>query len=554
MFNELNLNKIYTDFDSKEIKNDINQIYAFISDLSNILTKIVKIKDVEKFIEISNNTIVLIDKIASFSRLHLYLNTNNTKAVNLLNKIEEVEIKFKKIQSKFLNNISLTTIEEYSSNSECIYNHKYILKQLKFNDYNINFSYNSKYEQEYNKLISSNKITINQTIYPINYNSFDFLINNKLNKIKNNYLQARNDIFYLHEEDYANILFNIKNKTNNLIKSLGFSTPLEMSLFSAGLNMTTLNALLNSIENNRNIFSKYLDSDFSILSDNKLYTIDDAKNAIYSAFLLFDTSLFKLAFDLFNNQLINLDNNKDKIIGSCHLKILFLKESRIVGHFNGKIKDIFQIAHELGHAYQNYLIMHSQTPLNSNVPTSTCEIISTFCELLVLDYLLRETANLKEKKIILSNFINYSIQAILDIYARFLFEDEIFNLINNGAKSLDYNYLNELMLKSQMESYGNSKYLDEHLWIYKPHFYSISAPYYNYSYALGLLYALVLFDNFKKMPRNKFVNLFTSFCQKSGCSDFFELSSLFDINSSDKMSFNSAFALLNRMINDYLSL
>ena len=71
MFNELNLNKIYTDFDSKEIKNDINQIYAFISDLSNILTKIVKIKDVEKFIEISNNTIVLIDKIASFSRLHL---------------------------------------------------------------------------------------------------------------------------------------------------------------------------------------------------------------------------------------------------------------------------------------------------------------------------------------------------------------------------------------------------------------------------------------------------------------------------------------------------
>lgn len=552
MINKLNLDDLYTSFNLEEILNDICKINTYITDINKIIHNNININELENFLYTSNNIALLIDKLSSFSRLHLYINTNNSDAMVLLKRIEEIESIFRQTQLAFIKCLSKDSIEDFSSISSYIKKHKYYIYQL-MNNNNFNIS-NSKYEQEYNKLITANVINIDGINYPINYTRFDFLSNNDIKIIEKKYFETRDNLFNNQKSIYSDLLYNIKKETTDLSTSLGYSSPLEMSLSLSGLNFTILNTLINSIEENKKVLTQYLINDFSNLTNHKTYSIEEAKNIIIDSFTRFDKSLANLAASMFDNNYLDLSNNKNKIIGSCHLKILSLKESRIIGHFNGKIKDIFQIAHELGHAYQNNIIMNFQTPLNSNVPTGTCEIISMFCELLVLDYLLNTCKTKIEKKLILRNFIDYSTQAILDVYSRFLFENELFKLISQGNISINRELLNNLMLNAQNQVYtSNSKYIDKNLWIYKPHFYSISTPYYNYPYALGILFAFLLFDKYTKMNRNDFLKSFKNFCKFSGCSEFSKLSSLFNIDLSKKNAFNPSFSYLSEYINNYFN-
>lgn len=552
MINKLSLDNLYSSFTSEEITEDIYKINIYITEIKKLIHKNININELEAFLHISNNISLLIDKLFAFSRLHLYINTNNSDAIVLLKRIEETESIFKQAQLAFIKCLSKDSIEDFSSTSSYITEHKYYIYQLMNNNGFI--ISNSKSEQEYNKLISDNVINIDNKNYPVNYTRFDFLNNNEIKIIEKKYFKIRDNLFNNKKSIYSDLLYNIKKETINLSTSLCYSSPLEMSLSLSGLNFTILNSLINSIEENKKVLTRYLINDFSNLSNNKTYSIEEAKNIIIGSFSKFDKSLANLADSMFENKYLDLSNYKNKIIGSCHLKILSLKESRIIGHFNGKIKDIFQIAHELGHAYQNNLIMHSQSPLNSNVPTATCEIISMFCELLVLDYLLNTCNTKTEKQVILKNFIDYSTQAILDVYSRFLFENELFKLVSQDNTSINSELLDNLMLNAQKQVYtSNSNYIDKNLWIYKPHFYSISTPYYNYPYALGLLYALLLFDKYTKINHKDFVNIFRKFCEFSGCSEFSKLSLLFDIDLSNKNTFSTSFSLLADYINNFIS-
>lgn len=555
MVDKLNLSKIYSDFSSQNINNDISKINIFFSELEKLSNDCMTIYILEDFLCISNNVTLLMDKLYAFARLNLYLNTNNSDAINLLRKMEKLELLFKKVQKPFIKLLSHKLIEEYSTVSTYIGKHKYYLLQLLQNhNSDIDLIYDSSYEQDYNKLISSQKITIDKKDYPINLTLYDLFNNIELKKIGKEYIALRNNLFDKNSILYFNIFYNIKKETINMASSLGYSSPLDMSLSYAGFSKEMLEILLNTIQENKNIFSKFLFTDFNTISDNTIYTITEAQKIIIDSFEVFDSSLSKLAISMFNNNFLDLSNAKNKIIGSCHLKILTLKESRIVGHFTGTIKDIFQIAHEFGHAYQNNVIMNSQTPLNSNVPTSTCEIISLFCELLVLDYLLKNTKGKYEKRMILNYFITYSMQAILDVYSRFLFEDDVFELISKKASPVSYNELNNLMVSSQKNAYNNIDiFIDKYLWIYKPHFYSVSIPYYNYSYALGILYALLLFDKYTTMNKKEFLSSFKEFCELSACLSISDLSLKFNINLSDSSCFYNSFLQLNNLINKFLS-
>ena len=546
--NKLSLDNLYTSFNSEEVSNDLYKINIYITDLKNITKKNINIKEFESFLHISNNILHLIDKLFAFCRLHLYLNTNNSDATTLLKKLEIIDCNFKIVQSSFFKQFSNDFIEKFSSVSSYINEHKYyIYQQMNNSTFNIA---NSKYEQKYNQLISANTININNKNFPINYTRFDFSNNNDIKIYEREYFESRNNLFNNTKNEYSSLLCNIKKETIDLSSSLGYSSPLEMSLSLSGLNYTILNTLINSIEENKKIFSHYFINDLPKLTNNKIYSIQETKKIIIDSFSKFDKSLADLSNKMFDNEYIDLSNSKNKIIGSCHLKIITLKESRIIGHFNGRIKDIFQIAHELGHAYQNHLIMQSQTPLNSNVPIATCEIISMFCELLVLDHLLNTSNTKVEKQIVLKNFIDYSAQAILDVYSRFLFENELFNLISLGNNCVNGTLLDNLMSTAQKRVYNsNNKYIDKNLWIYKPHFYNIATPYYNYPYSLGILYALLLFDKYTKTEHKVFVDLFKKFCEFSGCSYFSELSLLFNIDLSDKNTFNASFSLLDDYIN-----
>ena len=178
------------------------------------------------------------------------------------------------------------------------------------------------------------------------------------------------------------------------------------------------------------------------------------------------------------------------------LKILSLKESRIIGHFNGKIKDIFQIAHELGHAFHSYALRPVHW-LNRRYAMGVAETASTFAEMIVADAAVREAGTKEEKIALLEDKIQRSVAFFMNIHARFLFETRFYEERKNGIVSAAR--LNELMEEAQREAYGDA--LDTahpHFWASKLHFYITGVPFYNFPYTFGYLFSLSIYAKAKR--------------------------------------------------------
>ena len=556
MIDSLNLNEIYNGFSSKKINSDIVSVHNLLSELECSIENELNIDLLNNFIIISNKVTALTDKLFAYARLHLYLNTNDINAYKLKSQIETLDLKFKKYEIMLSDKLSYKIISEYSLKSDLILEHKeYLMNLLNHTNIQINDLNKLTLEKEYQKLISDIKINVKNATLPINLTVFDFNNNSELYNLKKDYFDLRELYFSKKKNEFANLMLKIKKETIKVSIKNKYSTPLEMSILSSNFTMEQFNNLINIIKSNEDIFQDFFSSYHKKNSIKNLYTYTEIQEIIINSFKNFNSDLACLAKKMFKNNYIDVSNNNNKIVGSCHLKIIDLKESRIVGHYSGNIKDIFNIAHEIGHAYQNYLIMNSQSPLNSNVPTSTCEIISIFCELLILDYFISNCKNNDELIYVFNYFINYIVQAILDVFSRFLFEDKVFNLLEKNEFEITPDYLSKLMESIQSKIYQNNyNYIDKFLWIYKPHFYSIYTPYYNYPYSFGILYAYLLFDKYKNENPIEFNKKFKQFCKLSSRLNISDLSNIFNIDLISKNCFDISFVQIKKLIEKYLGL
>jgi len=550
MEKNFNITNIYKSFEDINISEDIKKSNAYVSENIKLLSNKIDIHNLEKILLNLNNTSVLINKLYSYSYLNLYLNTKNQNAQKLINKVNFINKSFKLIEAKLGKKLSLDIINRYSTKSMYILEHKFYLNNLISSNSICDFNYNSNLEYTYNEK-SSKKININNTNYSINKTIYDLIFDKSLNDFSFEYLKKRELFFCENSDFFSNILTQIKKESICLASNLGYDSPLQMSFSNSGLNYKNISILINSIKDNKYIFNTFINTNSEYINYNKKYSKNEIKNIILNSFSKFHPSLFDFSKKMFDNNFMDFDYSENKFNGTTHLKVLSLKESRIIGQPSDNIKSIFQIAHEIGHAYQCNLIMNSKTALNCEIPNSICEIISILCELLVFDYLLDTVTDTNEKKYILFYFINYFMQALLDVYSRFIFEHKIFELVKDKS-NLNFTILNNIMAESQQNAYSNYKYVDKFLWIYKPHFYSISTPYYNYPYAFGLLYSIIIFLQYKKCESNFYEN-FVQFCINSGCMSINNLSEYFNINLSDTYCYTDSYNYIKKIIDLYFN-
>ena len=69
----------------------------------------------------------------------------------------------------------------------------------------------------------------------------------------------------------------------------------------------------------------------------------------------------------------------------------------ILLNWTGEMRDLFTLAHELGHAIQHYITEQNQKIQNSDFPIFIAETASTFNEVILGEYLLNNTINKNEK-------------------------------------------------------------------------------------------------------------------------------------------------------------
>ena len=222
-------------------------------------------------------------------------------------------------------------------------------------------------------------------------------------------------------------------------------------------------------------------------------------------------------------------------------------------NYNGTMDAVFTLAHELGHTLHSMYSTKYQPYATNDYTIFVAEVASTFNERLLLDYMLKNTNDHKEKIALIEEAIGnimgtYYIQALFAAY-----EYEAHKLTEEG-NPITPDVLSEIMTKLFAEYFGDSLVMDELqkiIWARIPHFFN--SPYYVYQYATSFAASSRLYEkvtNEKYSPeereeaRKKYIELL-----KSGGNNYpIEQLKLAGVNLEEKENFEAVAHEMTRLI------
>jgi pepF/M3 family oligoendopeptidase len=337
--------------------------------------------------------------------------------------------------------------------------------------------------------------------------------------------------YKLIEKSCAASLNAIKGEFIELSKKRRYSSPLDNALHSHRMNRSTLESMLEAVEEMLPTFEKFNQYKAQQLghtvglpfydlhapieqNSSSSYSYEEAAELILDIFASFDPELQQMGSQAFKESWIDVDPKKGKRNGAFCSSCPTIKQSRILLNFTGSIDNVFTMAHELGHAFHNQQ-MFKESTLLQGAPMPLAETASIFNEMLAKEYFIKNASE-QEKRSFLFKDITRSTQVIVDIYSRFQFERQVFKSREEGL--LDAKHLCKLMENAQIKAYRNGvdhSILHPYMWINKPHYYMPNRHFYNVPYTFGELFGKSLFVEYKKSG-SSFVPKYKTLLQNCG--------------------------------------
>ncbi len=581
------LSPLYKNIDSDEFKNDKKNYKKKINELNiwtekNFLTTENAQEKIENYITQKN-------ELTKYNKLALYLNllsstdTSNEKILKEIDETEEIELEITAHEINFIQYLKkIQDIEEIIKTSKILPDYSFYIKKLKkYSKHTLspteeNIISNMKkngsmlFKKQWEQLSSNLLVDIekNGKLQQLPLSVIRNLAYDSDPNIRKRAYKSELNSYEKIDTSAAFSLNGIKGEVITISKIRGYSSPLEMTLKSSGIDKKILNTMFFSIKEHIPFIQKYFLKKAEILGHKNglpfydlfapidkndiKFTYNEAKDFIIKNFTAFSEKLGNFARNAFDKNWIDVLPKKGKVGGAFCEGIHSIRESRILTNFTGTLNDAITLAHELGHAYHDYCL-YDEKELNSDYPMPIAETASTFCETIILNSALK-TANQHEKKIIIENDLSGIAQTTIDIYSRFLFEDELFKRRKQSFVSV--NELKEIMLKAQKEAYGkglDENYLHPYMWICKPHYYDADFNYYNFPYAFGLLFSKGLYSKYLKNGDN-FIELYDKMLSITGKNNISSCAKLCGIDLYDPTFWNSALKIIKDEINDFLNL
>lgn len=282
--------------------------------------------------------------------------------------------------------------------------------------------------------------------------------------------------------------------------------------------------------------------------DESEFSFEQAKQIVLAAFEKFSPKFKQIALIAFERNWIDAMPAQNKQSGAFSHSGSRDTHPFVLLNFTRKRRDVFTLAHELGHAIHQYL-SYGVGYFNSFTPLTTAETASVFCEMLVFDYMRENFSNLNG----LSNFKSTAasdgaadpselaardtgmpsqiasdkaaLRAMLaakieDIFAT-LYRQIGFTTferrVHASADELSVEQVGELWMEESRKMFAGELILQDHYkswWSYISHF--VHTPFYCYSYAYAQLLVLALYGLYKSGRLENFVQIYTEFLSSGG--------------------------------------
>ena len=313
---------------------------------------------------------------------------------------------------------------------------------------------------------------------------------------------------------YQNV---VQNWHDELIKIRGHASAISARNIGNNLDDATVDSLLAACKDNTVLFQKFFKLKAKLLCDSqqqkmlrrydlyapilqkgdaeRRHTYDAAVKLVLRTLGDFSPELGGYARDVISKNHVDSEVRPGKRDGAFCSTISPGLEPYILMSFTGRIKDVFTLAHEMGHAVHSQAAA-SRSILVQHAPIPLAETASTFSELLLYDAI--------DSTITDSERLRILVEKIDDLYASImrqayftLFEIDAHKLVSERDGTVGD--LSDAYVSNLKEQFGRSVTVSDDFaieWGCIPHFYH--SPFYCYAYSFGNLLSLSLFQRYKK--------------------------------------------------------
>ena len=217
---------------------------------------------------------------------------------------------------------------------------------------------------------------------------------------------------------------------------------------------------------------------------------EEAKETVLKALAPLGEEYVAKVKEGFENRWIDVYENQGKRSGAYSAGS-YGAHPYVLLNYNSTLDDMFTIAHEMGHAMHSYYSNENQPYIYSQYKIFVAEVASTCNEILLMEYLLKNTTDKKERAYLLNHYLD-SFKGTVFRQTQFAEFEMRTNAMVEAGESLNAENLNALYLELNKKYYGPDMISDKEIsyeWARIPHFYY---NFYVYQYATGFTSAVAI--------------------------------------------------------------
>ncbi|MDS0528068.1 oligoendopeptidase F [Clostridium sp. SHJSY1] len=476
--------------------------------INECLERFRKVKEIRDLTIIYSNLSVAVDHTN---------NENQDRAMKIMNVISDIDSKLSFINSEIIQceeNIINDAINESEEN-------KYYLNEIKRrkphalhpDTERVLASLNGILESPYNiyekaKLsdMHFDSFYVDGTEYPLDFglfeNEWEYENNTKIRRaafesFSSKLREYQNTIAaaYQTQVQKEKIIANLRG-FDSVIDSLLFSQKVDRGLYNRQIDLI-MEKLAPHMRKYARLIKKIHNLDEMTFADLKLsvdpeyepnVTVEESKKYIEGALSILGEDYLGMIKKAYDERWIDFAQNKGKSTGAfCEAP--YGSHPYILISWTEKMREVFTLAHELGHTGHFYLCNNSQNIFGVDVSLYFVESPSTMNEMLMANYLMKINDEPRFRRWVLSsiigrtyyhNFVTHLLEAA--------YQREVYNIVDKGG-SIQATTLNEIKRGVLEKFWGDDvKIIDgaELTWMRQPHYYN---GLYSYTYSAGLTIA-----------------------------------------------------------------
>lgn len=323
-------------------------------------------------------------------------------------------------------------------------------------------------------------------------------------KLYHTYKQFENTLASIYSGQVKQLIFHAKARN--------YQSTLEAAVNANNVSPRVYENLVHTINANLDKLHRYVRLRKKLLGVEELHMYDiytpmisdaarripfeEAKETVLKALAPLGEDYLKLIEEGFHNRWIDVYENVGKRSGAYSAGS-YSTHPYVLLNYNDSLDNMFTLAHEMGHAIHSYLSNASQPYIYSHYKIFVAEVASTCNEILLMEYLLKNTTDKKERAYLLNHYLD-SFKGTVYRQTMFAEYEMKTNALAEAGESLTAEALDKIYYDLNCKYYGPDMVSDPEIaveWARIPHFYY---NFYVYQYATGFSSAVAIARNILK--------------------------------------------------------